>query len=57
MAKTCHSWMSESEKLHFISLYNFLVIYFSVLISKIIIGFLSDNPWVLVFPTPVTQTL
>ena len=31
--------------------------YFSALIFKIIAGFLSDNPWVLVLPTPVTQTL
>ena len=51
--------MSESEKLNFISLYsfNFFVMYFSALIFKIIAGFLSDNPWVLVLPTPVTQTL
>ena len=55
--KTCHTWISESEKLHFISLYNFFVMYFSALISKIIAGFLSDNPWVLVLPTPVTRTL
>ena len=48
-------WVNHRN--YILLVYIIFVIYIIDLISKIIVGFLSDNPWVLVLPTPVTQTL